>query len=78
MNNEPKGELAIRVVAMPKDTNPAGDVFGGSLALSGDTLVVGAGGEEALAIAEDAAPALVLLDILRSADLSSTLCSKYH
>jgi len=31
MNQEPKGELAIRVVAMPKDTNPAGDVFGGWL-----------------------------------------------
>jgi acyl-CoA thioesterase YciA len=31
MNNEPKGELAIRVVAMPKDTNPAGDIFGGWL-----------------------------------------------
>jgi acyl-CoA thioesterase YciA len=31
MNEEPKGELAIRVVAMPKDTNPAGDVFGGWL-----------------------------------------------
>ena len=31
MNKEPKGELAIRVVAMPKDTNPAGDVFGGWL-----------------------------------------------
>ena len=31
MNKEPKGESAIRVVAMPKDTNPAGDVFGGWL-----------------------------------------------
>ena len=31
MNEVPKGELAIRVVAMPKDTNPAGDVFGGWL-----------------------------------------------
>ncbi len=31
MNEKPKGELAIRVVAMPKDTNPAGDVFGGWL-----------------------------------------------
>ncbi|NQX97099.1 MAG: acyl-CoA thioesterase [Flavobacteriales bacterium] len=31
MSKEPKGELAIRVVAMPKDTNPAGDVFGGWL-----------------------------------------------
>ena len=31
MTPEPKGELAIRVVAMPKDTNPSGDVFGGWL-----------------------------------------------
>jgi len=31
MIDQPKGELAIRVVAMPKDTNPAGDVFGGWL-----------------------------------------------
>jgi acyl-CoA thioesterase YciA len=26
---EPKGELALRTVAMPADTNPAGDIFGG-------------------------------------------------
>jgi len=25
----PKGEMAIRVLAMPADTNPAGDIFGG-------------------------------------------------
>lgn len=25
----PRGELAIRTLAMPKDTNPAGDIFGG-------------------------------------------------
>jgi len=25
----PKGELAIRVQAMPENTNPAGDIFGG-------------------------------------------------
>jgi acyl-CoA thioesterase YciA len=31
VNKKPKGELAIRVVAMPKDTNPAGDIFGGWL-----------------------------------------------
>jgi acyl-CoA thioesterase YciA len=31
MDIEPKGELAIRVVAMPKDTNPAGEIFGGWL-----------------------------------------------
>ncbi len=28
---EPKGELAIRTQAMPADTNPAGDIFGGWL-----------------------------------------------
>ena len=26
---EPKGELAIRTVAMPADTNPSGNIFGG-------------------------------------------------
>ena len=26
---EPKGELVIRTVAMPADTNPNGDIFGG-------------------------------------------------
>lgn len=28
---QPEGELAIRVLAMPENTNPAGDVFGGWL-----------------------------------------------
>ena len=27
----PRGELAIRTVAMPSDTNPSGDIFGGWL-----------------------------------------------
>jgi acyl-CoA thioesterase YciA len=26
---QPRGELALRTVAMPADTNPAGDIFGG-------------------------------------------------
>jgi acyl-CoA thioesterase YciA len=26
---EPQGELAVRTLAMPADTNPAGDIFGG-------------------------------------------------
>ncbi len=26
---EPMGELAVRMLAMPADTNPAGDIFGG-------------------------------------------------
>jgi acyl-CoA thioesterase YciA len=29
--NEPRGELAIRTQAMPRDTNPSGDIFGGWL-----------------------------------------------
>ncbi|MBT6094739.1 MAG: acyl-CoA thioesterase [Rhodospirillaceae bacterium] len=28
---EPRGELALRTLAMPGDTNPAGDIFGGWL-----------------------------------------------
>jgi acyl-CoA thioesterase YciA len=27
--SDPRGELASRVLAMPADTNPAGDIFGG-------------------------------------------------
>jgi acyl-CoA thioesterase YciA len=27
--NQPCGDLALRTVAMPADTNPAGDIFGG-------------------------------------------------
>jgi len=26
---EPRGQLALRTLAMPADTNPAGDIFGG-------------------------------------------------
>src|SRR3954465_4448962 len=29
--DEPKGELVIRTIAMPKDTNPNDDIFGGWL-----------------------------------------------
>jgi len=29
LSNEPKGQLTIRTLAMPADTNPAGDIFGG-------------------------------------------------
>lgn len=31
LGEAPRGELAIRTLAMPADTNPAGDVFGGWL-----------------------------------------------
>ena len=29
LGNEPRGELVIRTLAMPADTNPNGDIFGG-------------------------------------------------
>lgn len=31
MTNKPRGELVIQTIAMPKDTNPNGDIFGGWL-----------------------------------------------
>jgi acyl-CoA thioesterase YciA len=31
MPDKPKGELVIRTIAMPRDTNPNGDIFGGWL-----------------------------------------------
>src|SRR5205814_3387326 len=31
MEKRPKGELVIRTIAMPRDTNPNGDIFGGWL-----------------------------------------------
>ncbi|MEK9752536.1 MAG: acyl-CoA thioesterase [Rhodospirillaceae bacterium] len=30
-HDEPRGELSLRTLAMPSDTNPAGDIFGGWL-----------------------------------------------
>ncbi|PYL06705.1 MAG: acyl-CoA thioesterase, partial [Verrucomicrobia bacterium] len=29
MSDQPQGELVIQTIAMPKDTNPNGDIFGG-------------------------------------------------
>jgi len=29
MSEKPRGELTIRTIAMPADSNPAGDIFGG-------------------------------------------------
>ena len=44
---EPMGELAIRTIAMPADTNPAGDIFGGWVLSQMDV----AGGMEARRVA---------------------------
>ena len=29
MTDEPRGDLQLRTLAMPADTNPSGDIFGG-------------------------------------------------
>lgn len=44
----PAGELSIRTIAMPADTNPSGDIFGGWLMSQMDL----AGGTAAVAIAK--------------------------
>jgi acyl-CoA thioesterase YciA len=49
MDEKPKGELTIQVLAMPKDTNPGGDIFGGWLVSQMDI----AGGIYAQKIAKD-------------------------
>jgi acyl-CoA thioesterase YciA len=36
IDNHPRGELAARHLAMPADTNPAGDIFGGWIMASMD------------------------------------------
>ena len=46
--SQPRGELAIRTLAMPADTNPNGDIFGGWLMSQMDI----AGGITADAVAE--------------------------
>ena len=35
--NEPKGKLCLQVVAIPTNTNPLGDIFGGLLLSQIDT-----------------------------------------
>lgn len=48
ISQSPPGDLAIRTIAMPADTNPAGDIFGGWLMSQMDL----AGGQVALAMAK--------------------------
>lgn len=54
----PPGELAIRTIAMPADTNPAGDIFGGWLMsqmdLAGGTVALSRAGMRVATVAVDA------------------------
>ncbi|MDJ0683355.1 MAG: acyl-CoA thioesterase [Alphaproteobacteria bacterium] len=58
MTEEPRGELSIRTLAMPADTNPAGDIFGGWLLAQMDV----AGGVAARVIAKGGRVATVAVD----------------
>ena len=56
----PRGELAVRTLAMPADTNPAGDIFGGWImslmdVAGGITAVARAGGRVATVAATEPA-----------------------
>ncbi|MFC7542336.1 acyl-CoA thioesterase [Siccirubricoccus deserti] len=56
----PRGELAVRTLAMPADTNPAGDIFGGWImslmdVAGGITAVARVGGRVATVAATDMA-----------------------
>lgn len=54
----PSGELAIRTIAMPADTNPAGDIFGGWLMsqmdLAGGTVAIARAKGRVATVAVDA------------------------
>ena len=57
-NNQPKGKLMLRTLAMPADTNPDGDIFGGwimsQMDIAGGMLAVEITGGRAVTIAVDA------------------------
>ncbi len=69
---EPRGELAIRTQAMPKDTNPNGDIFGGWLMAQMDI----AGGVTAGARAEGrvATVAVEAMSFHRPVRVGDVLC----
>jgi acyl-CoA thioesterase YciA len=54
----PNGELSIRTIAMPADTNPAGDIFGGwvlaQMDVAGGIVARGVAGGRVATVAVDA------------------------
>ena len=69
---EPRGELAVRTLAMPADTNPAGDIFGGWLM----SLMDVAGGIAAGAVAQGRVATVAVTDMtfLRPVKVGDVLC----
>ena len=68
----PRGELALRTVAMPADTNPAGDIFGGWLM----SLMDLAAGITAAAVAKGrvATAAVSRLEFLQPVKVGDVVC----
>jgi acyl-CoA thioesterase YciA len=69
---EPRGRLELRIVAMPANTNPAGDIFGGWIM----SLMDLAGGIAARAIAKGrvATAAVSNLSFLRPVKVGDVVC----
>jgi acyl-CoA thioesterase YciA len=71
-DNQPRGELALRIVAMPADTNPSGDIFGGWLMSQMD---MGAGTTaSARAKGRTATVAVSHLSFLRPVKVGEVVC----
>ena len=69
---EPRGELAVRTLAMPADTNPSGDVFGGWLM----SLMDVAGGIAAGGLAQGRVATVAVTDMafLRPVKVGDVVC----
>jgi acyl-CoA thioesterase YciA len=72
MPSEPKGELAVRTLAMPADTNPAGDIFGGWIM----SLMDVAGGIAAGGLAQSRVATVAVTDMafLRPVKVGDVVC----
>lgn len=70
--DEPRGELAVRTLAMPADTNPSGDIFGGWLM----SLMDVAGGIAAGALAQGRVATVAATDMafLRPVKVGDVVC----
>jgi acyl-CoA thioesterase YciA len=70
--NEPRGELTVRVIAMPCDTNANGDIFGGwvlsQMDQAGGIAAVERAGGRAVTIAVDA------MTFIRPVKVGDVLC----
>ena len=69
---EARGELAVRTLAMPADTNPSGDIFGGWLM----SLMDVAGGISAGAVAQGRVATVAATDMafLRPVKVGDVIC----